>query len=310
MESKVSLDGSNEGQIKPVPHRWGRSIAVAAAVSLSGISQLTAGESDSAAATQEVESTDRLTLDLLDDGNPMLDLLDNVKGKADSVKDWAQGVQERLDPYGVMQKHEREVGDYTLSFQPADLDIGPRWKDGGPALKLKGELLETSFAKTESLDNGWLMSQGVRGRLKGDFSTYKDPTVDLEAGVFRQYQGEIAEGYQATFAYEAGGRYRMMGPDDGFRVGVQARQKIEGGQFKMLGRNVSLYAEGRQSVGYNFGSGEMEFGYKFMAGPRYDMELDVLGQDLDVGIIVGPEIKGNQDDFFEVGLGTKVKIEF
>ena len=237
-------------------------------------------------------------------------LVDRAKDGAESLKDKAEKLKDRLDPNGYFDEYETQVGDYNLRFRPMDIDLKPKWKSG-PALRLKGDFLETSLDKEMELSDGWTMRQGVNARLRGEISTYDDAELDLEAGVFREYRGKLGEDYDAKFSGQVGIRQRFVGEQEGFRAGVNFRQEIEGGEHEFMGHDYALYAEGRQSVYYNFGSGETEMGYSFMVGPKKDFDVSLLGKKGTLTVTVGPEIKGStNNEPFDLGVKSKVRLRF
>lgn len=230
-----------------------------------------------------------------------------------SLRDKAKDLKEKLDPSNYFNDYERKVGAYDLRVRPVDLDLKPKWKDGGPALRLKGEILETTLSKTEDLGGGWTKTQGAVAKLRGEASTYKDTEIDLEAGLFRDYQGPIGEDFQARFRSNVGVRHRFIGEHEGLRAGVSFRQELEGGEYETFGHSYQLYAEGRQSAYHNFDTGEMELSYKFMAGPKKDFDLTLLGKKATLSVTVGPEIKGSNRenrDPFELGVASKFRLRF
>lgn len=228
----------------------------------------------------------------------------------DSIKDKAERLKDRLDPGNYFEDYETQVGDYNLRVRPMDIDLRPKWKSG-PALELKGEFLETSLDKSTELSGGWTRRQGINARVRGEISTYDDSELDLEAGAFREYRGKLGEDYDARFSGQIGFRQRFVGEHEGFRAGVNFRQEIEGGDHEFMGHDYALYAEGRQSVYYNFDSGETEMGYRFMAGPKKDFDVKLLGKKGTLTVTVGPEVKGSTNsDSFDVGLRSKVRLRF
>lgn len=231
--------------------------------------------------------------------------------KLERLKDSVEEFKDSLDPHGYLSEKTGKVGDYDLSFKPLDLDLRPRLKSGKPALKLRGELLETSLSKSQDLDGDWTLRQGFNARLRGEATSYDEPTLDLEAGVFREYRGPVGDDFQASFRSEAGLRHRFMGEDEGLRAGVSFRQELEGGSYQAFGTDFRLYAEGRQSAYHNFDSGETELGYQFMAGPKKSFDLSVFGRKATISVTVGPEIKGSsQGKSFELGVESKVRARF
>lgn len=240
-----------------------------------------------------------------------LNFIDRMESRLDSWKDNAAGLKDKLDPNGYLDEREFKVGEYDFRMTPVDLDLSPRWKDGGPALKFDGEILETSLSKKDDIGGGWTRRQGVSGRLQGEITTYDDAELDIEAGVFRDYQGPVGENFTARFRNHAGIRHRFIGEEEGLRAGVSFRQELEGGDYQFMGQDFSLYAEGRQSAYYNFETGEPDLSYSFMAGPKKDFDLKVLGREGKLTVTVGPEIKGStRGEAFDVGVESKVRVRF
>ena len=231
----------------------------------------------------------------------LVDSLEDFGEKASDLKD-------KIDPSNYFDDYEKKLGDYTLRFRP--LDLKPRWKSG-PALRFRGEALETSISKDVEMEDGWSMRQGVSARLRGEVSTYNEPEVDLEAGLFREYRGPVGEDFEAKLRGNLGVRQRFVGEDEGLRAGISLRQELEGGNYEVFGHDFSIYAEGNQSVYYNMNTGETDAGYKFYVGPKKDFKLNVFGHEGTLTVTVGPEISGSTNgEAFDPGVGSKARLRF
>lgn len=239
----------------------------------------------------------------------------SVKDRLDSLASSARSIREQvrqsIDPNGLLKDRETEVGDYKLRFRPMDVNINPRFQGFTPGLKLKGEFLETNLAKTESLGGGWTTSQGASARLRGQVTTYGRNELDLEAGLYKEYRGPIAQDFQVRLRADAGIRHRFVGENPGMRVGVGLHQELEGGHFETFGHEYQLYAEGRQGLYYNVETSKPELSYSVMAGPKKDFDVSLLGKKGKLTIAAGPEISGNnQGEAFNVGFKTKARLRF
>lgn len=247
--------------------------------------------------------------------------IESVAGRDDEIAPAAQfgqnfrdaksSLKDSLDPHGYLGEHKGKVGDYDLSVSPVDLNLRGRLKGGKPGLLLKGDFLETSLSRKESIDDNWTRHQGFRAKLHGEVGTFGDSKLNLQAGVFREYRGTIADDYQVRLQADAGLEQRFLGEDQGLRAGISLRQEIEGGNHSLFGHDVKLYAEGRQGAYYNFGRGRTEMNYSFMAGPKKDFDLNVLGHQGKLTVTIGPEIKGDSySDSFDLGVKSKVRVRF
>jgi hypothetical protein len=238
-------------------------------------------------------------------------LLDTLEAKVDTLKETAESFQESLDPHGYLEEKQFQVGEYDLRLNPMDLDLRPRLKSGSPALKFKGEILETTLSKSDDIGGGWVRMQGAAAKLRGEVSTYSEPIIDLQGGLYREYSGPVGENYEAKLQAEVGVRHRFMGEDVGLRAGVSFRQELEGGNHQLFGHDYQLYAEGRQSAYRNLTTGESDLSYSFMVGPKKDFDVSLFGKKGTVTVTVGPEIKGSsQGEAFDVGIETKVRTRF
>ncbi|MCA9781783.1 MAG: hypothetical protein KC800_33930 [Candidatus Eremiobacteraeota bacterium] len=272
---------------------------------LAAMASLVAVMAPQAAHAQSVAAADASAVELLSESDSFAD---RVEDRVDSIGDKVDGLKNRLDPNGYLEEWSTKVGDYDLSVNPIDLDLKPRWKDG-PALRFRGDIMETRLSKTRELESGWSMTQGANAKITGELSTYNDAELDLQGGLFREYRGPVGENFQARLRNEVGLRHRFVGEDEGLRVGVSFRQELEGGQYEVFGHDFSLYAEGRQSAYQNLDNGQTELSYKFMAGPKKDFDFKLLGQDVNLSVTVGPEIKGsNHGESFDWGVGSKVRL--
>jgi hypothetical protein len=272
--------------------KFGKTVKALAALALTMAPQ--AGQAFEAAEVAETESVQT------DDTG----FLEPMKAKLDSLQEGAKGWTDRLEYKGA-------VGEYDLGFKVVDLDLKPRWKDGGPALKFQGDLLETRLSKTDDVGNGWTRRQGVSGKIRGEVSTYDDPSLDLQTSLFREYRGQVGESFDAKFSANASLRHRFYGKDEGCRIGVSFRQEIEGGDYQLLGQDFSLYAEGRQSIFHNLDSDETNMKYSFMVGPKKDIDVCLFGVPGKLTVTAGPEVKGSsQGEAIEAGLEAKVRARF
>lgn len=234
-----------------------------------------------------------------------------VVDKLEDFGDRAGDFVDKWSPENYFDDYETKIGDYDLRFRPLDLDLRPKWKDGGPGLQFKGEAFETTISKSVEMENDWTMRQGVSARLRGEVSTYDEPEVDLEAGVFREYSGPVGKDFQARIRGNFGIRQRFVGEDEGLRAGFSFRQDIEGGNYEFMGHDYQLYAEGRQGIFYNADTGKTEASYKFMVGPKKDFKIKLLGREGTLSLTVGPQIKGSTNgDSFDPGISSKARIRF
>lgn len=235
-------------------------------------------------------------------------LLERVESRIDSLGDRASELKDSLDPNGYLNERTGKVGDYDLSFTPVDLDLKPKWRSG-PALRFKGDFLETRLSKTRQLDGGWSMTQGANAKITGEISTYDDAQLDFQTGLFRDYRGPVGENFEARFRNEIGIRHRFAGDEEGLRAGVSFRQELEGGNYQFFGHDYSLYAEGRQSAYHNLDTGRDELSYKFMVGPKKDFNLNLFGKKATLTLTVGPEVKGsNHGEAFDWGVSSKARL--
>lgn len=208
------------------------------------------------------------------------------------------------------KRHESELDSgWHLGFEVVDVDLRPRWEDG-PALKIKGDFLETSLQKTKLLESGWNSTQGFRLELNGEIRTYDKPQLDLNLQAFRRWEGPLGDDYRSRFDLGVGVRQRFVGQDhqEGLGVGFSMRQEVEGGGFRLWGHDYDWYAEGRQHLFHNLTSGETDGRYSIMAGPKRDFKVAAFGKSGRLSVAAGPELKGNLDQ--GINLGVKAKIKF
>lgn len=236
---------------------------------------------------------------------------DQFKEVGQNLKDVKKNIRKTVDPWGYLDDYQSKVGDYDLRIRPLDLDLKPRLHHFTPGLRFKGDLLETSLSKSEEVGGGWTKRQGFTAKLHGEASTYDDPQLNLQAGVFREYRGVVGNDYHVRMQADAGIQQKFLGDDNGFRAGVGLLQEVEGGHHEIFGHDVKLYAEGHQGAYYNFGKGQTELSYSFMAGPKKDFDVSLLGHKGTLTVTVGPEIKGSSTgSAFETGIKSKVRVRF
>lgn len=239
------------------------------------------------------------------------------EGFLDRLSDRVSSIRDRVIPDSLQGTRRKELPNgWHLSFEPLDVDLRPRWEDGGPALKLKGDFLETSIQRQQDIGGGWTRTRGLRGELRGEVTTYDDPELDLNLQAFQRWEGPLNDDYQARFDAGVGIRHRFMGEnelEEGLRAGVSFRQEIQGGGFEFRGHDYRWYMEGRQDAYYNVDTGQTEASYRFMGGPSRDFDVKLLGREGRITITAGPEIKGSTEshrDPLELGFKVKVRSRF
>ncbi|MFN8608338.1 MAG: hypothetical protein U0931_12450 [Vulcanimicrobiota bacterium] len=205
-----------------------------------------------------------------------------------------------------------QVGDYSLHFRPADLDISPRFHGLKPGLRAKGEFLDAELSKTVKLDEGWSRTQGVRGRIHGDINTFGEVNGSLNMEAFRRWEGSLKPGLQAKFEI-SGGAYQDL-VHSSTNLGFQAYQELKGGDFTWHNQPLSWHLEGRESVGKRVAghfenSPSNQYHYEFLVGVRRDYPMQVFGHNAIVSAVVGPEFHGNQDKSFGVTPKLKVRLQ-
>lgn len=213
----------------------------------------------------------------------------------------------------VFTRSSTQVGDYTLHFRPADIDVSPRLSGMKPGLRVKGEFLDAELSKTLPLNDGWTQTQGLRGRIHGDINTFGAVNGSLNLEGFRRWEGNLKPGLQARFEV-SGGAYQDL-IHNTTSVGMQAYQEIKGGDFKWHNQPLSWHLEGRQSVGQrvagsNGDQPSTQYHYSFLVGVRRDYPMKVFGRQAVVSAILGPDLHGNQDKKFEVSPKLKMRVQF
>ncbi|MCW5867766.1 MAG: hypothetical protein KIS61_10920 [Candidatus Eremiobacteraeota bacterium] len=213
----------------------------------------------------------------------------------------------------VFTKSSTQVGDYTLHFRPADIDVSPRLSGRKPGLRFKGEFFDAELSKTLPLNDGWTRTQGLRGRVHGDINTFGDVNGSLHLEGFRRWEGNLKPGLHARFEV-SGGAYQDL-IHNTTNVGLQAYQEVKGGDFKWREQSLSWHLEGRQSIGQRVAGSHAEqpstqFRYSFLVGVRRDYPMKVFGRPAVVSAIVGPDFHGSQDKSFEVSPKLKMRVQF
>ncbi len=213
----------------------------------------------------------------------------------------------------VFTKSSTQVGEYTLHFRPADIDVSPRLSGMKPGLRVKGEFLDAELSKTLPLSEGWTQTQGLRGRIHGDISTFGDVNGSLNLEGFRRWEGNLKPGLHAKFEV-SGGAYQDL-IHNTTSLGMQAYQEIKGGDFTWHNQPLSWHLEGRQSIGQRVAGSyadqpSTQYHYSFLTGVRRDYPMKVFGRQAVVSAIVGPDFHGNQTKKFEVSPKLKVRVQF
>jgi hypothetical protein len=202
------------------------------------------------------------------------------------------------------------LGDYTLRVRPADLDVRPRLEDGKLGLKLKGEWLDSELSREMTRNDGSTVTQGLRGRVHGEYTTFSSSQASLNLEAFRRWEGTIMTDRPALFEVSAGA-YRDLAHNI-TRVGFQMRQELKGGSFSVLGQPLSWAAEGRQSYSYRVQGHSAEpanrFDYSMLVGVRRDFETTLVGKKATVSVIIGPELRGDSDTSVELRPKAKVRV--
>lgn len=227
----------------------------------------------------------------------------------------SQNERDLMEALESAPKERLKVGDWQLHTDPIDLDLRPRWNNG-PQIGLRAEVLESSLQRTQERGDGVSVTTGLRGRIGAEARTDRDTTVDVQAQAFRRWEGPLGEEYQGKFEAAVGLRDRLTGGHEwerGLTVAANFRQEVEGGGFTFRDQKYRWYLEGRQQVYHNLETGRTDADYRFMAGPKRDLEIPFLGKKRQLTIAVGPELKGSTApgrDSFDVGLKVKLRARF
>lgn len=222
-----------------------------------------------------------------------------------------QPLKGQILPPVLTNKRKADLGEgWNFSIEPIDIDVQPRWEDG-PAVKFRGDFLESRIQKNYDLGNEWTMNRGFHGKIRGEVKTYDKPILDLELGAFQEWRGPLTEDVDAKFSAHLGFRSRFVGKEDneGLSAGLSLRQELEGADFKMFGDDYRWYVEGRQHISRNFSTSDNSAGYRFMVGPKRDLKVSAFGKTANITVAAGPEFKGDSGDLFNIGFKTKIKIK-
>lgn len=213
-------------------------------------------------------------------------------------------------PAEAGEETRTRLGDYTLRVRQADLAVRPRLQDGKLGLKLKGEWLDSELSRQMTQSDGSIVTQGLRGRVYGEYTTFATSQASLNLEAFRRWEGKVFTERPALFEVSAGA-YRDLAHNT-TRVGLQMRQEIKGGSFSVLGQPLSWAAEGRQSYSYRVQGHSAEpanrFDYSMLIGVRRDFETTLVGKKATISVIVGPELRGDSDTSLELRPKARVRV--
>lgn len=285
-----------------------------AAVALAGLAVSVGTQNAQAAEAVLEEAAEEETAD-------QSEVIEAISKGVDTVTDAVEVVKSKVDqakavlPEELTERQEIDLGqDWQFHFEALDVDLKPKWRDG-PALRLKGDFLETGLRKVEDLGDGWKSSKGIRAELQGEVNSYESPRLDLSLQAYKRWEGPIAEDFDARFDVGFGLTNRFMGegPTEGLSAGIHLRQELEGGKFQVGGYDLRWYLEAREGLTHNFSTGDLNASYKVMVGPKKDFSFKVFGRKGRLTLTVGPEVKGKfgtETDPFSVGVKAKTKIRF
>lgn len=211
----------------------------------------------------------------------------------------------------LFTRSSTQVGEYTLNFRPADLDVAPKLSHGKPGLRVKGEFLDAELAKATPLESNWTRVQGLRGRLQGELTTVGDHRASVHLEAFRRWEGSFSNGMQAKFEVSGGSYHNLL--DSTTSVGFNLRQEVKGGNFRWHNQPLSWHLEGRQGISQRLGDGPSgqpakQFNYEFLVGLRRDYPMTIFGKTAVVSTVIGPEFHGNQNRSLEVSPKVKVRV--
>ncbi|MCE7873804.1 hypothetical protein DYH09_26015 [bacterium CPR1] len=217
-----------------------------------------------------------------------------------------------LAPQPAVAETGTRLGDSTLRVRQADLDVRPRLEDGKLGLKVKGEFLDSELSRQMTRNDGSTVTQGLRGRVHGEHTTFGTGQAWLNLEAFRRWEMTVMTDRPALFEVSAG-VYQDLAHNT-TRVGFQMRQEINGGSFSVLGQPLSWAAEGRQSSSYRVQGNSAEpanrFDYSVLVGVRRDFETTLVGKKATISVTIGPELRGDSDTSVELRPRAKVRVRF
>lgn len=229
------------------------------------------------------------------------------------AKDVGGMISEQVPELGDLfaQQHHK-IGEYNLTFQPADLSINPSFHGLKPGLRVRGDLLKTEFAKSEKLTGGWTVTSGIRGALNSEFRTNGDNHANLNLEAFKRWDGSLGGDVKGMFEV-AGGTYHNL-LDRNTSVGVHLRQEVRGGNFTLMGQPVSWHIDGRENFGRvvsgQAAPGQSDWNYEVLVGVRRDFPMQVWGHKATLQVVAGPEVSGDQFKQFKINPKVRARVSF
>lgn len=211
-------------------------------------------------------------------------------------------------PVSLLDKKDGRVGDYNWEFTPIDADLKPRVRGGNPVLRLKGEFLDGSIHKTRELGDGWVTRQGANTRFRGEASTDRDPEIDFQAGLFREYLGPVGD-FKGRFRGEFGVRHRFLGDHEGTRAGFSFSQELTKDDANLWGQNFSTYIVSSQSLYRDMETEQTTLSYRIGAGIKKEYPVKMFGRDGKLSLVLGPEISGSEGESPTVSTKSKLRLK-
>lgn len=268
---------------------FGRMLGAAAALALTLAPSAVQAEPKDQAIEQPLERDDDTSLG------------DSFKAMGEKFKSFMEDLEET---------RESDIGEYKLRYKPMDVELKPKWNDGEPGLRLKGDFYETSLVLKEDVGEDWTSRQGLRGILRGEVSTYDDSKLDLHLGAFKTWNGPVSKDFDANLDTQLGFVKRAVGDHAGMALSLSLRQQVEGEWFQFRGEPYDLEAEARQTVSYNLETEDTVASYSARVALKRDFKFKVFGRKAKLSISAGPQVRGSSNSDAKSEFKTKARIKF
>ena len=219
----------------------------------------------------------------------------------------------------VTERFKVELGDYSLHFTPAEVDLVPQRSHRKMGLRLKAQVLNLELSRQLQSENQWTDTHGLRSRVEGQISTYEDDALSTQLELFRRWQGfTFAPEIDSTYEVSTGLRRDHKWHQDFWVLNTSQTLKAPlpaSMQWDGLGSKRPIYwlVDFQQAASHRLGGDAQERNwteYTLLLALEQDIPFQLMGRPARLVVMVGPEFSGNRIRPFTAQGRLRVRLRF
>lgn len=222
------------------------------------------------------------------------------------------------------EQFKSQLGDYSLHFTPAEVDLVPQRSHRKIGLRLKAQVLNLELSRQVLDEQQWTTTHGLRGRVEGQISSYEEDALSTQVEVFRRWTGvtrqwvSFAPDIDTTYEVSSGLRrdlkwqqdFWVLNASQTFKAPLPASMQWNGLGSK---RPVFWRVDFQQAASHRLGGDTRDRNwveYTLLLALEKDFPFSLMGRPTHLAVMLGPEFSGNREHPFKAQGRLRLRLKF